>query len=73
MSVAVLCQRFLWFARLLRAIACAVFAKRPNSLGVPSFPGMTMARRNAIPKYLICDKDSVFEAELSVFDDRLAD
>ncbi len=38
----------------------AVFPKRPDSLSIYTFLGRTIARSNATPKYLICDKDSVF-------------
>ncbi len=38
----------------------AVFSKRPNSLAVRAFIGKTAARIRATPKYLICDKDSIF-------------
>ena len=63
------CWPFCWWLAVVidhysrRAIAFAVFAKRPNSLGVRTFLGMTMARLNTIPKYLTCDKDSVFWCE----------
>jgi len=41
----------------------AAFQKRPKSLAVRTFLGKTIARANAMPKYLICDKDSAFWCE----------
>jgi len=38
----------------------AVFPRRPNSLAVRTFIGKTASRIRATPKYLICDKDSIF-------------
>jgi len=38
----------------------SVFPKRPKSLAVRSLLGRMIARASAIPKYLICDKDSIF-------------
>ena len=43
-----------------RARGFAVFPRRPNSLGVRAFLGRAIARTHATPKYLICDKDSIF-------------
>lgn len=43
-----------------RAMAFAVFPKRPNSLSVHKFLGRTITRVEAIPKYLIYDKGRVF-------------
>jgi hypothetical protein len=38
----------------------AAFSKRPHSLAVRTFIGKTAARIHATPKYLICDKASIF-------------
>ena len=43
-----------------RAMGFAVFPGRPNSLAVRAFLGKAIARANAMPKHLICDKDSIF-------------
>jgi putative transposase len=43
-----------------RVIGFAVFPKRPHSLALRTFIGKTAARIHATPKYLICDKDSIF-------------
>jgi len=42
------------------AIGVGVFPKRPTSLAVRTFLGSMIARANATPKYVICDKDSIF-------------
>ena len=42
------------------AIGFGVFPKRPTSLAVRTFLGSMIARANATPKYMICDKDSIF-------------
>ena len=60
------CWPFCWWLAVAvdhysrRAMGFAVFPKRPDSLSVYSFLGRTIARSKATPKYLICDKDSVF-------------
>jgi len=41
-------------------IGFAAFSKRPSSLAVRTFIGKAAARILATPKYLICDKDSIF-------------
>ena len=46
-----------------RAMGFAVFTKRPDSLSVRTFLGRTITRAKATPKYLICDKDSIFWCE----------
>ncbi len=46
-----------------RAIAFAVFRKRPKSLAVRTLIGKMIACANAVPKYLICDQDSIFWCE----------
>jgi len=60
------CWPFCWWLAVVidhhsrRAIAFAVFPKRPNSLALRTFLGRTITRVKATPKYLICDKDKVF-------------
>ena len=46
-----------------RAMGFSVFPKRPTSIAVRSFLGRTIARAGATPKYVICDKDSIFWCE----------
>ncbi len=46
-----------------RAMGFAVFPGRPKPLAVRSFLGRAIARANATPKHLICDKDSIFCCE----------
>jgi transposase InsO family protein len=43
-----------------RAMGFSVFPKRPTSLAVRAILGRMIARANAAPKYMICDKDSIF-------------
>jgi putative transposase len=43
-----------------RAMGFSVFRQRPTSVAVRGFLGRTIARANATPKYVICDKDSIF-------------
>jgi putative transposase len=42
------------------AMGFALFSKRPTSLKVRSFLEKAVTRADAMPKYLVCDKDSVF-------------
>ena len=63
------CWPFCWWLAVIidhcsrRAIGFAVFVKRPKSLAVRSFLGRMIANAKASPKYLICDKDSIFWCE----------
>ncbi len=63
------CWPFCWWLAVVidhysrRAMAFAVFSKRPNSLAVRCFLGRAIARAKATPKYLICDKDTIFWCE----------
>ena len=41
-------------------MALGVFAKRPKSVAVCTFLGKAIARASVTPKYLICDKDTIF-------------
>ena len=43
-----------------RAMGFAVYPKRPDSLSARTFLGRTMTRAKATPKYIVCDKDSIF-------------
>lgn len=60
------CWPFCWWVAVIidhysrRAMAFAVFAKRPTSLAARTFFGRIIARDNASPKHLVCDKDSIF-------------
>ena len=60
------CWPFCWWVAVAvdhysrRAMAFAVFPNRPKSVSVRTFLGKIIARHNATPKYLICDKDSIF-------------
>ncbi len=63
------CWPFCWWLAIVidhysrRAMSFSVFPKRPTSLAVRSFLGRLIARANTTPKYLICDKDSIFWCE----------
>ncbi len=63
------CWPFCWWVAVVidhysrRAMGFAAFSKRPQSLAVRTFLGNAIARANAMPKYLICDKGSVFWCE----------
>lgn len=46
-----------------RAMGYSVSPKRPTSLAVRRFLGRMIASVNATPKYVICDKDSIFWCE----------
>jgi len=60
------CWPFCWWLAIVidhysrRAMGFSVFPKRPTSLAMRSFLGQLIARVHATPKYVICDKDSVF-------------
>ena len=60
------CWPFCWWLAVVidhysrRAMGFSVFPKRPTSLVVRSFLGRVIANAKASPKYLICDKDSIF-------------
>jgi transposase InsO family protein len=63
------CWPFCWWLAVVidhysrRATGFSVFPKRPTSIAVRSFLGRLIARVRATPKYLICDKDSIFWCE----------
>jgi hypothetical protein len=46
-----------------RAMGFSVFPKRPTLIVVRSFLGRMIAVAKATPKYLVCDKDSIFWCE----------
>ena len=46
-----------------RAIGFSIFMGRPRSVVVRSFLGRMIAQASVTPKYLICDKDSIFWCE----------
>ncbi len=60
------CWPFCWWLAAVvddysrRAMGFSVFPKRPDSVSVRILLGRTIARANAAPKYLICEKDSIF-------------
>jgi transposase InsO family protein len=60
------CWPFCWWLALVidhysrRAMGFSVFPKRPTSIAVRSFLRRLIARARVTPKYVICDKDSIF-------------
>jgi putative transposase len=60
------CWPFCWWLVVVidhysrRAMGFSVLPQRPKSLAVRRFLGSTIARASATPKYVICDKDSIF-------------
>ena len=63
------CRPFCWWIAVVldhysrRAMGFEVYVKRPNSLAVRALLGRTVARVNAVPKYVVCDKDTVFRCD----------
>jgi putative transposase len=63
------CWPFCWWLAVIvdhysrRAMGFAVFPKRPDSVSVRTFLKKVFTRANAAPRYLICDKDSIFWCE----------
>ncbi|MCP4249287.1 MAG: transposase [bacterium] len=63
------CWPFCWWLAVVidhysrRAMGFSIFTKRPTSLAVRSFLGRMIAQANAAPKYVICDKDTIFWCE----------
>ncbi len=63
------CWPFCWWVAVIidhysrRAMGFAVFPKRPTSLAVRTFFGRVISRDDVTPKYLVCDKDSIFWCE----------
>jgi hypothetical protein len=41
----------------------AVFPTRPNSRAVCAFLGRTVGRAEASPRYIVCDRDSIFDCD----------
>ncbi len=60
------CWPFCWWVAVVvdhysrRAMGFSIFTGRPTSLAVRRFLGRIIARASVTPKYLICDKDSIF-------------
>ena len=60
------CWPFCWWLAVVidhysrRAMGFSIFPRRPTSLAVRSFLGRLIARARVTPKYVICDKDSIF-------------
>jgi transposase InsO family protein len=46
-----------------RAMGVGVFSNRPSCRDVCAFLGRTAGRAGAIPKYIICDRDSIFDCD----------
>jgi transposase InsO family protein len=42
------------------AMGLSVFTRRPTALGIRTVLGRIIARADATPKYLVCDKESIF-------------
>ncbi len=63
------CWPFCWWLAVIidhysrRSMGFAVFPGRPRSSAVRAFIGKAIARANATPRHLICDKDSIFWCE----------
>jgi len=63
------CWPFCWWLAVVIdhysrcAMGFSVFSRRPTSLAARTFLGTMIARANATPKYVICDKDSIFWCE----------
>ena len=60
------CWPFCWWVVVVadhysrRAMGFSVFHSKPDSRSVRAFLGRALMRAGAAPKYLICDKDSIF-------------
>jgi putative transposase len=46
-----------------RAMGVGVFAKRPNCRDVCAFLARAVRRAGVAPKYIVCDRDSIFDCE----------
>jgi hypothetical protein len=46
-----------------RVMGVAVFANRPRCSDVCAFLGRTVRHVNALPKYIVCDRDSIFDCD----------
>jgi len=46
-----------------RIVHVGVFRKRPDCRGICTFLGRTIHVANATPKYIICDRDSIFDCD----------
>ena len=46
-----------------RAMGVGVFAKRPNCRDICAFLGRVAGRAGAVPKYIVCDRDSIFDCD----------
>ena len=46
-----------------RAMGVGVFAKRPNCRDICAFLGRAARRSGTVPKYVICDRDSIFDCD----------
>ena len=63
------CWPFCWWVLVAvdhfsrRAMGVGVFAKRPDCRAVCTSLGQTLRRVGTTPKYLVCDRDSVFDCD----------
>ncbi len=46
-----------------RAMGVGVFANRPSCRDVCAFLGRVAGRSGAVPKYIVCDRDSIFDCD----------
>ena len=46
-----------------RAMGVGVFAKRPNCRDICAFLGRVAGRAGSVPKYIVCDRDSIFDCD----------
>ncbi len=60
---------FAWWVAIVvdhfsrRIVDVAVFKSRPDCRAICTFLGRTIRRAGAMPKYLVCDRDSIFDCE----------
>jgi putative transposase len=63
------CWPFCWWLSVVidhysrRVMSIGVFANHPDCRGVCAFLGRAIRRANSGPKYVICDRDSIFDCD----------
>ena len=63
------CWPFCWWVLVAvdhfsrRAMGVGIFAKRPDCRAVCTHLGQTLHRLGTAPKYIVCDRDSVFDCD----------
>ncbi len=63
------CWPFCWWVAVVmdhysrRVINIGVFAKRVDCRAVCAFFGQTVRRTKTVPKYIVCDRDSIFDCD----------